>query len=434
MHYDSDLYHAQSIRWIEEYGVVPGLGNLHNRFAYNSSFFSLSALYSMKFVIGESLHTMSGFMALVLSLTALDITKSREHKKFSMSGFARVGLIYYLITIMDEVVAPASDYSIMCVIFFIIIKWLDLLEKDEKNVTPYALLCVLGVYALTLKLTAGLIILLVIKPVYRLIKEKKIKDIIVYLSMGVLVAVPWFARTVIISGWLLYPFPALDLFDFDWEMNAAGIETDAAQIKTWGRALYDSSLVDVPITQWFPNWFSSTLSGMEKLLILGCIFSIVVFVVDIIVLVCRKQWKRLDVTLVIGTVALSYLFWQFSAPLLRYGYAYVLLVDGLVPGWILIRLNRNRLQNLVYFVLLAYGLYKVFAVGQYVYNARLADNYIKPADYGNYEMSSYEVDGIVFYYPVGGDRAGYDFFPAAPAISTIELRGEGLEDGFRKVH
>ena len=61
MHYDSDLYHAQSIRWIEEYGVVPGLGNLHERFAYNSSFFALSALFSMKFLCGTSMHTMSGF-------------------------------------------------------------------------------------------------------------------------------------------------------------------------------------------------------------------------------------------------------------------------------------------------------------------------------------------------------------------------------------
>ena len=50
IHYDSDLYHAQSIRWMEEYGIVPGLGNLHERFAYNSSFFALSALYSLKFL------------------------------------------------------------------------------------------------------------------------------------------------------------------------------------------------------------------------------------------------------------------------------------------------------------------------------------------------------------------------------------------------
>mgnify|MGYP003412875850 FL=1 len=50
IHYDSDLYHAQSIRWIEEYGIVKGLGNLHVRLAYNSSIFAVSALYSMKFL------------------------------------------------------------------------------------------------------------------------------------------------------------------------------------------------------------------------------------------------------------------------------------------------------------------------------------------------------------------------------------------------
>ena len=47
IHYDTDLYHAQSIRWLEEYGIVPGLANLHERFAYNSSFFfAVSTLQS----------------------------------------------------------------------------------------------------------------------------------------------------------------------------------------------------------------------------------------------------------------------------------------------------------------------------------------------------------------------------------------------------
>ena len=35
---------------------------------------------------------------------------------------------------------------------------------------------------------------------------------------------------------------------------------------------------------------------------------------------------NLDVLLVLFAVISSYLFWQFSAPLIRYGYAYVLLV------------------------------------------------------------------------------------------------------------
>lgn len=431
MHYDSDLYHAQSIRWIEEYGVVPGLGNLHERFAYNSSFFALSALFSMKFLCGTSMHTMSGFFALVLSITALDIARSWKNKKFSLTDYARVGLIYYLITIMDEVVSPASDYSIMCVIFFIVIKWLDLLERDEKNVTPYALLCVLGVYALTIKLTAGLIILLVMKPLYHLIKEKKVKDILLYLLMGLIVAIPWFARTVIISGWLLYPFSALDLFNFDWEMNAAVSELDAAQITTWGRALYNASLVDLPITQWFPNWFSTTLSGTEKGLVLGCLLALIIYLVDLVITICKKRKESFDTLLVVGCILLSYLFWQCSAPLIRYGYAYVLLLDFLVLGQVLHRLGWNKLQNIVYLALLIYGIYKMYAIGQYIYDTRLVQTYVKQADYGTYEMKSYDVQGNVFYYPISGDRVGYDYFPAAPTEANIELRGDGLEDGFR---
>lgn len=433
IHYDSDLYHAQSIRWIEEYGVVPGLGNLHERFAYNSSFFAVSALYSMKFLCGESLHTMSGFFALLLSITTLDITVSFKNKKFRLADYARVGAIYYLTTIIDEVVSPASDYSIMCVIFFIVIKWLDLLEVEEKQSAPYALLCVLGVYALTLKLTAGLIILLVIKPVYLLIKEKKRADIFKYIAIGLLVAIPWFARTVMISGWLIYPLPSLDLFNFDWEMNAAAIEVDAAQITTWGRALYNASLVDLPVSQWIPNWFSTTLSGTEKILILGNIACIVMYMIVVVILFIKKQWKHLDVALVMLTVICSYLFWQFSAPLLRYGYAYVLLLDFLMLGWMLIRLGWNKIQNVLYFALILFGIYKIFTMGEYAYGCRQVDCYFWQAGYGIYEMENYEVDGYTFYYPVQGDRVGYDYFPAAPTAVDIELRGIGIEDGFRRV-
>lgn len=220
--YDSDLYHGQSIRWIEEYGVVKGLGNLHLRFAYNSSVFALSALYSMKFLIGQSLHTINGFIALVLSITVLDIADTWKRKKLLLPDYARAAAVYYLTVICDEVISPSSDYAAMCIIFFIIIKWLDLLESKEEQdaVAPYALLCVCGVYALTLKLTAGLILILVIKPAIILIREKRFKEMALYLIMDIMTAFPWLVRTVIISGWLLYPFPQLDLFSVDWKISA----------------------------------------------------------------------------------------------------------------------------------------------------------------------------------------------------------------------
>lgn len=171
-----DLYHGQSIRWIEEYGVVKGLGNLHGRFGYNSSIFAVSALYSMKFLMGRSLHGVNGLIAFLLSLTALDLRKCFRRRKMLLSDYARVGLVYYLTTIWDEILAPSSDYTVMCTIFFIVIKWLTLLESEDQenknSIAPYALLCVVGVYAITLKLSAGLILLLVIKPAFMLLKGK----------------------------------------------------------------------------------------------------------------------------------------------------------------------------------------------------------------------------------------------------------------------
>lgn len=432
MAYDSDLYHAQSIRWMEEYGVVPGLGNLHERFAYNSAAFAVNALYSMKWLLGRSLHTASGFFALLLSATALELGRTWKEKKLRLADYAMIGAVYYLVTIWDEVTAPSSDYLIMCTLFFIVIKWLLCLERDGsdagKKTVPYGLLCVAGVYALTLKLTAGLILLLVIKPAVSLIRGKRWREILLYLGLGLLVCLPWMARTVVISGWLLYPFPALDLFSVDWKMPAGPIAVDAAQIKTWGRALYDARLVDLPMRQWFPGWFSTTLSGMEKLLILGDLACILLFVVYAVFSLVKKRKENLDVLLVLATVIGSYAFWQYSAPILRYGYAYVLLVDLLMAGVILQKLRR---QLILYVLICLYGGYKLVMMGDYIRGNYLVDAYIWQQDYGSYELVSYELGGIPFYAPAMGDRVGYDYFPAAPTQPEIELRGEGLKDGFR---
>lgn len=438
IHYDSDLYHAQSIRWIEEYGVVKGLGNLHERFAYNSASFALSALYSMKFLLGKSLHTLSGFFAFLLSLTAMDVTVAWRRKKLLLSDYARIAAIYYLTTIWDEVVSPASDYSIMCMIFFIVIKWLGELERQretkEENCAPYALLCVAGVYALTLKLTAGLILLLLIKPAYLLLRDRRFKEIGIYLGTGLLVAAPWVIRTVLISGWLVYPFPALDLFSFDWKMSAEVAQVDAAQIKTWARGLYDAAKIGVPFSEWFPAWFLRDLTVTEKLLIVadlaGCIFTAVCALAALVRrVVLHEKQPRKDELLVLGTLCCSYLFWQLSAPMVRYGYAYILLVAALNMGYA--AQSWLRRDGLLRCLILLYGIYKLGMMGLYVKDTYTDDRYLWQTDYGTYELGSYEVGSITFYYPLQGDRTGYDPFPAAPAQGGFELRGDDLSGGFR---
>lgn len=430
MVYDMSLYHGQSIRWIEEYGVVKGLGNLHNRFGYNSSIFAVSALYSMKFLLGRSLHAVNGLIAFLLSVGILDLGKAFKRKRMLLSDYARIGAIYYLTTIWDEIIAPSSDYAVMCTIFFIVIKWLTQLEEEDESrrnsIAPYALLCVASVFSLTLKVSAGLILILLIKPASMLLKEKRFKEIGIYLSMGLITAIPWMARTVIITGWLLYPFPALDLFNFDWKMtDIASIEADAALIGVWAKGANHIGLHPT-LAQWFPNWFQNELFATEKLLVLADMASCLIVLGIGIYIFAKKKWQKLDELLVLVTMLGCYLFWQFSAPMTRYGYAYVLLLAALTFGYLLEKCKRTKLVFYVCFI--AYGLYKLYVGVDYVKQYSALPFYVWQDTYEESAAEAYEVDGVTLYYGV----SGYDPFPASPdRDARLRLRGDGLEDGFR---
>lgn len=448
MHYDSDLYHAQSIRWIEEYGVVRGLGNIHVRFAYNSSFFALSALYGMKplvdFLGGRPLHAVNGFFALLLWTQVLPIFRRKTGERTSVTDFARVGAFYYLTLIYSDIVSPASDYAIMCVVFFIVIKWLELLGDGVDEAAPYALLCVAGVYAVTLKLTAGLLLLLVLKPLVMLVREKKWRDIGFYLIMGMAVAAPWMARTVVISGYLLYPYPALDIFSVDWKVDAAEAALDSAEIVAWGRALENAALAGLPVGRWFGGWFGR-LPSAGKLFILADIVCIPVSVfLAFGQMLARRGADRLTrgQLFVLLSVMSSYGFWQLSAPLLRYGYAYVLLVIMITLGIlcdIFIKcFDKTEKKDIINrkaaifgaAMLAVFSAVKLASLIRHISAESEQPAYVCQQDYGHYDLESYDVNGVTFYYPSSGDRTGYDSFPSLPRRTRIVFRGETIKEGF----
>jgi hypothetical protein len=402
------------------------------RFAYNSSFFALQALYSLKFLIGDSLHAVNGFIALLLSFEVIKLIDIAKKRHINISDFARIGAFYYLTVIYSDIVSPATDYTIMCIIFYLVIKWLALIEIKEKSYVPYSLICVALVYAVTVKLTAGVILLLLIKPAYMLIRDRKWKDIASFIFMGIVTMFPWLARTVIISGYLIYPYPSIDLFNVDWKIPKESVIRDAAEIKTWGRGIYNADLVDLKIGDWFPNWFNTTLPTIGKLFIILDIMCIAVFAI-LVVLTIRKRLKQYDELLVLGSVLASYVFWQTSAPLLRYGYAYIILTILITIGIIWENVaSFIKVSNMIaYIMLIIMIVIKGMSFAVYVYGNASQPYYVEQKDYGKYDLESYTVNGVTFYYPTEGDRVGYDYFPAIPVKTDIVFRGDDITSGFK---
>lgn len=79
------------------------------------------------------------------------------------------------------------------------------------------------------------------------------------------------------------------------------------------------------------------------------------------------------------------------------------------------------------------GAYKLTSFGAEAVRGATAEYIIKQKDYERFEMQSYVLHGYTFYYPVDGDRTGYDVFPASPLKAEDIFRGETIEEGFKDV-
>ncbi|MCR5716854.1 MAG: hypothetical protein K6G23_08415 [Lachnospiraceae bacterium] len=434
--HDTNLYHAQSVRWIEEYGVVKGLGNIQSRASYNSGFFCLTALYAMKYAFGQSMHTVQGLMALLLAIACLPLGElfHREHRSLRIADFARLGAVYYLSLTYREIMSPSSDFAVMIMLFYIVIRFLDLAESGVKEASPYALLCVLGAFVCTLKLTVGLILLIVILPVIYLLRDRKGRYIWRYLLTGTLLVVPYLIRNVIISGWLLYPSTALDLFDVDWKVPKLLADADAYQIRIWGKGIHIYGPEEAKIWTWMPNWFQTVLTSTEKLLVIAAMLAVIVVIVRLVRYAlmdkeARSAQSQTGAVLLLETALMaSFLFWLFSAPLTRYGYAYILLFPMVTFGELLVRHAGEKKATYLLALsgcLVIFG-WKGAVLAQGVASSYLLPYYIVQTDYDNNEAEtrSYEINGITFYEGV----SGYHKLPGGGICFT--MRGDRIEDGF----
>ena len=143
-----------------------------------------------------------------------------------------------------------------------------------------------------------------------------------------------------------------------------------------------------------------------------------------------KEWMLVYLVALLGVG-----MWFFSAPLLRYGIAYLYLSPAFIVGIIFKNLNINKLWYVCLGIVSASVLINVFLnTGRYMKDCETVP-IVYPKDYISYPYYECEIGNeISVYLPNEGDRSGYEPFPSIPylqRLEVIELRGESLKDGFR---
>lgn len=431
IHYDTDLYHAQSIRWIEECGVVKGLGNIHTRLAYNSAGFCISALFSMKFLGIQSYHTCAGYLAYILALLCRDMFYKAKRFKPCLSNMARLVAIYYLFNIYDEMVSPASDYFVVLSILSIVILFAEHIENEDRDFYAYGLLSLMGLVVLSFKISGALIVLLVLYPAILLINKKDYVNIIKFIITGILTVVPFFIRNIILSGYLIYPVTGLDLFNFSYKIPKGIAEYDAKEVQVYGRGHIDVTRYDESLLKWLPDWFRG-LDTINKLSFVLAVLALFLLIVEVIYILLKRKSDSYPSMFLLGVIGICFVFMIMTSPNIRFGCVFLWLFPMMVWGYgysIVVGSRNNYILFSIFVILfMAYKLYGF----TFEFVEKAGFEYILcQQDYGVYEVEAFDIDGVTIYCPEESDRTGYNYFPSVPTVPEVELIGENIKDGFR---
>ncbi|MFS4482989.1 LIC_10190 family membrane protein [Hyunsoonleella sp. 2307UL5-6] len=207
---DNESYYIQTIKWINEFGYVKGLANLHLFLGQNSSWHTLQAGFNFPF-IANIFNDINGFIYITLGFLFVEKLSNASHKQDFFIGLILVFSLFF----MQFVNAPSPDLIIFLMAPYIVYEYL--VNGDNMSASKFNILFSSVLFLCFVKVTtivfALLILILFIKN-FKILKE----NITRYIILSTSVLGLFLLKNLIISGHLFYPTAAFDLLSIDWKL------------------------------------------------------------------------------------------------------------------------------------------------------------------------------------------------------------------------
>lgn len=436
--YDQGLYHLQTMQWTERFPVITGLGNLHGRLAFNSTFLLLSTVFNYHPDINDTAFTLNGLGVLAFSFWLLKRIMSSDNiiKKIVLS-FTLIVLTFIVGT---SISSSSTDILPGLMLLYILFRWI--LSSEKSFVTNKGLLLgLLSIFCITLKLSSAAILLVTLLTVVSYWIQKDRRSACIIVIIGALVAMPWLTRFFLLSGYLVYPFPAVDIFAVDWKIPLEMVQLEKDAAYAWAK-LPDRDFREVlamSISEWAPLWYDRVSFFVSSIFGLALIS-------PILFLVGARKIKKRHKTIAWGIAYSGVIFSIATAPDIRFAFGYLIAAITLPILQLEINLGdySKYLKNFYYIILFigftylsvsAYHLVEFYrplstmTTAELIYkplptNARLKRDQVR--------FTEYMLNDITLYVPEGTVSCIDQPLPCANQYnSNLEMRGDRLENGFR---
>jgi hypothetical protein len=358
------MYHIPAINWAKSFPIVPGLGNLHGRLAFNNSNLLYAAMLDVGPWSGRSNHIMNGLFLLALAIQIVLRVSQLPHT----SGVERAQCIFDIALVTPTIMLIQNSLYISSyttdvpttVVLFIAASYLfarlvnseKYRDKHEEAYNLVVLTTMLTV-AICFKLSAAAfsVVAWLLAVIWWLRKYQGPKLLIARTSIWIVtislaLGFPWLVRGVVLSGYPAYP-STFGTFSVEWRVPTEQAEAEQAWIGHFGRNYYsDSAFNGLPygdrVTlqwKWLQPWVKSLIQepGAQWQIYLPVLLTTLLLSAGL--LLRRRGESQVEFAsagwlLLVPTLS-GIAFWFFTAPRPVFGFFLFWIFAALCAGQIL---------------------------------------------------------------------------------------------------
>lgn len=329
--YDCGLYYVQTMRWAQQFPVVPGLANVHVRFGNASVWHMLSAAFNW----GQVFHGSFDDLGELLLFWFLIFHSWNVLKLEGFERYLSLALVFFAVWQSQPLLtSPSPDLAAGILgmqTLWQFRKFLRLWNPREPNQlnTRGLALFVQSIFLAQIKLSAIPFLVIAVVVVFLVVREGWFLRAGQLVFLGFCVAASMITRSYFLSGYFLFPV-LQGGFSPDWLVPKSIVTEYLDGVKGFARHILSPAENQAGITyqhygqltffEWFPIWSSerkwqdwiSMVSGVSGWLLL------VRYASNHIRKSFLSHWPLIFYTWLSGMMLL---FWFSNAPDVRFGIA-----------------------------------------------------------------------------------------------------------------
>jgi hypothetical protein len=432
IHVDTGLYHLQAIQWVKGHPVVPGLGNLYGRLAFNSHFFIASALFSFFFSEVLFILPLNSFFFILFVVSVLSrINRSLRQKQIFDLAFYSTLLLFYFHHLLLNLNTSSTDHITSILVFYAFILFKDFLSQKSGEF-ELVLLWLLISTIFTFKLSAALSLVFLLITLFYLPVSKWLP----LLLTGLVVVTPFIARNIFLSGYPLFPFHKLDIVDVEWKIPFNKVLIEKEFIESYAKLGYienkpfdrqEAIDLQADALHWINPWFKRLGIKWKAIFMMNVFLCIPGFL---------AIYKRDFTTMLICIcIWINLIFWFFNAPDPRFAYGFLFLGCALVLSYILspfliflLRVNERFFTGSLLIVL---SISILIRLDIFSYKKWDATQFFLPVNYTVSSTKDFSGRNFTCKTPSLGESCLNAPIPCTPyPHSALIQRGAQIRDGF----